>query len=74
MLLFILSCDNETSEDFTNNENIKADQGLEKESIALCHQIRTIDKKRLSKHYGHLSKKSLQKKVIEALKFQIGID
>lgn len=26
--------------------------GLEKESIALCHQIRTIDKKRLSKHYG----------------------
>jgi mRNA-degrading endonuclease toxin of MazEF toxin-antitoxin module len=29
--------------------------GLEKEYIALCHQIRTIDKKRLSKHYGHLS-------------------
>lgn len=25
--------------------------GLEKESIALCHQIRTIDKKRLSKKY-----------------------
>lgn len=48
--------------------------GLDKESIALCHQIRTIDKKRLSKYYGHLSGKSLQKEVIEALKFQFGID
>jgi mRNA interferase MazF len=48
--------------------------GLEKESIALCHQIRTIDKKRLSKHYGHLSEKSFQKEIIDALKFQLGID
>ena len=48
--------------------------GLEKESIALCHQIRTIDKKRLSKYYGHLSEKSLQNEMIEALKFQLGID
>lgn len=48
--------------------------GLEKESIALCHQIRTIDKRRLSKHDGHLSEKSLQKEMIEALKFQLGID
>ena len=28
---------------------------LEKDSIVLCHQIRTLDKKRLSKHYGYLS-------------------
>ncbi len=48
--------------------------GLEKESIVLCHQIRTIDKKRLSKHYGHLSEKSIQKEIIEALKFQLGIE
>ncbi len=48
--------------------------GLEKESIALCHQIRTIDKKRLSKYYGHLSEKSLQKMIVEAIKFQLGID
>ena len=48
--------------------------GLEKESIALCHQIRTIDKKRLSKYYGHLSEKSLQNEVIGALKFQLGIE
>jgi mRNA interferase MazF len=48
--------------------------GLEKESIVLCHQIRTIDKKRLSKHYGHISEKSIQKEIIEALKFQLGIE
>jgi mRNA interferase MazF len=48
--------------------------GLEKDSIVLCHQIRTIDKKRLSKHYGYLSEKSLQKEIIEAIKFQLGID
>ncbi len=52
----------------------KTRYGLEKETIALCHQIRTIDKKRLSKHYGHLSEKSLQKEIVEALKFQLGID
>jgi len=46
----------------------------QKETIALCHQIRKIDKKRLSKHYGHLSEKSLQKEIVEALKFQLGID
>lgn len=31
--------------------------GLEKDSVALCHQIRTLDKKRLSKQYGYLSDK-----------------
>jgi mRNA interferase MazF len=48
--------------------------GLEKESIALCHQIRTIDKKRLSNYCGHISEKLLQRQVVEALKFQLGID
>jgi mRNA interferase MazF len=47
--------------------------GLEKESIVLCHQIRTIDKKRLSKHYGHLAEESIQHEIIEAIKFQLGI-
>ncbi|MDO8951461.1 MAG: type II toxin-antitoxin system PemK/MazF family toxin [Draconibacterium sp.] len=47
--------------------------GLEKESITLCHQIRTIDKKRLSKQYGHVSDKTIQKEIIEAVKFQLGI-
>ena len=47
--------------------------GLEKESIALCHQIRTIDKKRLSEKYGHISDKDIRNKIIEALCFQLGI-
>ena len=47
--------------------------GLEKESLALCHQIRTIDKKRLSKEYGHLTNKTIQKEIVEAIKFQLGI-
>lgn len=48
--------------------------GLEKESIALCHQIRTIDKRRLSKSYGNLTDKIVQDNIIEALCFQLGID
>jgi len=47
--------------------------GLEKDSVALCHQIRTIDKKRLSKQYGYLSDKKIQEQIIEALKFQLGL-
>lgn len=48
--------------------------GLDSESIALCHQIRTIDKKRLSKKYGQISSNVLQDEVIEALCFQLGIN
>jgi len=51
-----------------------AKYGLEKESIALCHQIRTIDKKRLSKRYGQISSRIIQEKIIEALCFQLGIN
>jgi mRNA interferase MazF len=49
------------------------DTGLENESIALCHQIRTIDKRRLSKEYGRITNASKQQEVIEALCFQLGI-
>lgn len=48
--------------------------GLEKESIALCHQIRTIDKVRLSRKYGQISSKVLQAEIIEAICFQLGIN
>lgn len=48
--------------------------GLEKESIALCHQIRTIDKRRLSKKYGEISNTTVCHKIIEALCFQLGIN
>jgi mRNA interferase MazF len=47
--------------------------GLEKESIALCHQIRTIDKKRLTIVYGEITSKSLQSELIHAICFQLGI-
>ena len=48
--------------------------GLTVESIALCHQIRTIDKKRLSKRYGQISSKVIHRYIIEALSFQLGIN
>lgn len=47
--------------------------GLDKESIILCHQIRTIDKQRLSKVYGEINDKTLQNDIIDALCFQLGI-
>lgn len=47
--------------------------GLDMDSVALCHQIRTIDKMRLSKQYGYLSDKKIQEQIIEALKFQLGL-
>ena len=47
--------------------------GLDKESIALCHQIRTIVKTRLSKKYGQISSKDIQNQIIDAVCFQLGI-
>jgi mRNA interferase MazF len=38
--------------------------GLEKESIALCHQIRTIDTIRLSNKYGQITSKAKQKEIM----------
>ena len=48
--------------------------GLTNESIALCHQIRTIDKKRMAQEYGHISDTNIQIDIIEAICFQVGID
>jgi len=47
--------------------------GLEKDSIALCYQIRTLDKKRLIKDLGKIDDLSLQEEIIDALSFQLGI-
>lgn len=47
--------------------------GLVNESIILCHQIRTVDKKRLSKTYGQINDSKLQNDIVEALCFQLGI-
>ena len=43
--------------------------GLENESILLCYQIRTLDKKRLSKEIGKIEGAELQKELYDALSF-----
>ncbi len=48
--------------------------GLKKESIVLCYQIRTLDKKRLVKKYGEVEDETVQQEIISALSFQLGID
>ncbi|MGK6349808.1 type II toxin-antitoxin system PemK/MazF family toxin [Parapedobacter sp. DT-150] len=47
---------------------------LPNESIILCHQIRTLDKRRLSLKYDDIDDSLLQAEVVEALCFQLGID
>ncbi len=47
--------------------------GLEKDSIVLCYQIRTLDKRRLVKRIGEIEDSNLQEQIIEALCFQLGI-
>ena len=48
--------------------------GLSNESIILCHQIRTLDKRRLSKKYGEITNDGIKEEIIAALCFQLGID
>lgn len=48
--------------------------GLTNDSIILCHQIRTLDKQRLSNIYGSISDISLQEEIINSLCFQLGIE
>ncbi len=45
--------------------------GLTVDSIALCYQIRTLDKTRLEKHLGELTDTTLKTKIQEALRFQL---
>lgn len=47
--------------------------GLEKESIVLCYQIRTLDKRRLMRVIGEIGELALQEEVVDALCFQLGI-
>ncbi len=47
--------------------------GLPNESIVLCHQIRTIDKQRISYKYGEVNDTNKQDEIINALCFQLGI-
>ena len=47
--------------------------GLTRESIILCQQIRTLDKKRLIKRLGTISDESIRTGIIDALNFQLGL-
>lgn len=59
---------------YPNEVLLSAGNGLDKESIALCHQIRTIDKNRLSRKYGQITSKEIQSEIIDAVCFQLGIN
>jgi len=48
--------------------------GLTAESIVLCYQIRTLDKRRLLKMFGTLDAAALREEVLEALRFQLGLN
>jgi len=48
--------------------------GLPDESIVLCHQIRTLDKRRFAQFYGEINDVRKQNEIIEALFFQFGIE
>lgn len=48
--------------------------GLPNESLILCHQIRTLDKQRLTNLYGNVDDSKFQDSVIDSLCFQLGIE
>jgi mRNA interferase MazF len=45
--------------------------GLTVESIVLCYQIRTLDKRRLGRAFGTLDDETLREAIINALAFQL---
>ena len=44
---------------------------LARDSIALCYQVRTLDKSRLAKRLGEITDEELHQQVILALRFQL---
>lgn len=46
---------------------------LPKDSIALCYQIRTLDKQRLIKKIGEINDWHMKEEIIDTLCFQLGI-
>lgn len=47
--------------------------GLTLESIVLCYQIRTLDKRRLGRMFGTLDDETLRRAIVDALTFQLNI-
>ena len=56
----------------THVEISSEEYGLNKDSVVLLEQIRTIDKKRLKEKIGHMTDKDIQK-VDEALLISMGL-
>jgi mRNA interferase MazF len=51
----------------------KEQSSLDKNSIVLCYQIRTIDKKQLIKKIGETKDEDVRIEVTDALSFQLGL-
>ena len=47
--------------------------GLKRDSIILCYQIRTIDKKRLIKEIGEIKTDKKKLEIMESLRYQLDI-
>ena len=45
--------------------------GLRVDSIALCYQIRTLDKSRLEQELGELVDVNLRQEILQAIRFQL---
>lgn len=56
----------------THVELTAQESGLDRDSVVMLEQLRTIDKRRLTKQIGHLSA-GLMKRVDEALAISIGL-
>ena len=47
--------------------------GLKVDSIALCYQIRTLDKNRLEQKLGELNDATIRRQIIRAIQFQLEV-
>jgi mRNA interferase MazF len=45
--------------------------GLKVDSIALCYQLRTLDKGRLERELGEVTDAQLRRQVLDAIRFQL---
>ncbi len=45
--------------------------GLKVDSVALCYQLRTLDKTRLGREFGELTDAKLKRAILDAVRFQL---
>lgn len=72
IVLPISTSNNQAKRSLTIVKLLENEAGLEKESIALCHQITTLDKSKLIKKLGSVSEDRM-KEVEKAIKYSIEI-